>query len=275
MTAQAHGAGKMRHVISIGGGLSSTMELPERVIAQHGRDCVDLVMCRLPNEDPDVWRLVEAVEQRLDVEVQMIGLNLTPWDIFFQSRMLGNSRIDPCSRRLKREQLLLHMTANYDPADTVMHVGITYGEIDRMLAIAANWNKNGWKIDAPLADDKSITRESLMAKSLALFQFIPRLYLMGMSHNNCGGACIKAGQAQWARLLWFLPDVYDWWEVNEAKFRETIGEYTILSEGRVKRPMTLREFRLKMQARWRDMLPGFDPFDGLEETPACVSCEAA
>lgn len=264
----------MRHIISVGGGLASTMELPERVIQEYGRDNVELVMCKLPNEDEDVWRLVESVEKMLGVSVKMIGLNLTPLDIFFQVRMLGNSRVDPCSRMLKREIMADWMSANCDPANTVLHVGVTYDEVDRMLAIARNWKQAGWNVDAPLSRDSSITRDWLMAKSLRLFGFIPRLYMMGMSHNNCGGACIKAGHAQWARLLWHLPDVYEWWETGENKFRDNIGEFTILSEGRIKRPLTLTAFRERMLTRWANMLPGLDPFDGLLETPPCVYCEA-
>lgn len=125
----------MKHVISVGGGLSSTMELPERVIAEYGTQNVDLLMCRLPNEDPDVWRLVAAVEAQLQVEVKMIGLNLTPIDIFFQTKMLGNSRADPCSRILKREFLAGYMNDNYSRSDTVMHIGITHTEIDRIWAM--------------------------------------------------------------------------------------------------------------------------------------------
>lgn len=267
----------MRHVISVGGGLSSTMELPERVIERYGRKSVDLVMCKLPNEDPDVWRLVEAVEDQHRVKVQMIGLNLTPFDVFFKERMLGNSRIDPCSRILKREQMLAHMITAYDPSDTVLHVGITLPEIDRLLAISANWSRKGWTVEAMLGDDPTITRDYLMGKCETTFGFIPRLYRMGMSHNNCGGACVKAGMAQWARLLWYLPDVYDWWETNEQRFWSEVGYFTILTEviKGVKHPLSLHDFRLRMQRRWAAMLPGFDPFDGLEETPACVHCEAA
>lgn len=265
----------MRHVISIGGGLASTMELPERVIAQFGRDNTDLLMCRLPNEDPDVWKLVASVERALGVEVKMIGLELTPIDIFFQERILGNSMVDPCSRILKREYLAQYMDEHYDRKDTILHVGITHEEIDRMLAITKNWTKQGWKVDAPLSHDETVTRKWLMDKCLNKFGFVPRLYLMGMSHNNCGGACIKAGHAQWARLLWYLPEVYGWWEAEENEFRRTIGEYTILSEGRIKRPLTLTELRLRLQNRWANMLPGIDPFEGLQETPPCVYCEAA
>ena len=40
-------------------------------------------------------------------------------------------------------------------------------------------------------------------------------------------------------------------------------------------PLTLRAFRERMEAKWRGLLPGFDPFDGLDDTPGCKFCEAA
>lgn len=270
-----------RWVVSVGGGLSSTVELPLRMIAEHGRDRVDLVMCRLPNEDPDVWRLVEAVENLTGIRVKMIGLNLSPWDVFLQTRYIGNTRIDPCSRILKREQMAQHMKANYDPRFTTLGVGITYHEIDRMAAVRKNWTAQGWKVEAPLATDVMLTRENMMGHCRALFDFVPRLYLMNFSHNNCGGGCVKAGKAQWARLLWYLPDVYEWWERQERIFIVRVGYHTILRDEKSKggirssEPVSLQEFRERMQSKWANMLPGVDPFEGLEETPACVFCEAA
>lgn len=268
----------MTHVISIGGGLSSTMALPRKVIEQYGRENVTCVMARLPNEDPDVWRLVAAVEQDLGLKVEMIGLELTPWDIFFKVGMMGSSRVDPCSRVLKREVLAKYMKENYDPANTVLHVGITYHEIDRMGAIRRNWSKSGWQVEAPLSDDITVTRGSLMAECRTRYGFVPRLYEMQFSHNNCGGACIKAGHKEWARLLWWLPDTYEWWETNETKFRkEKPTTATILRDriGGQSYTLSLTKFRQRMESRWQWLLPGIDPFDGLDPTPACAFCEAA
>lgn len=273
-----------KYVISVGGGLSSTVELPLATIARYGRENVDMVMCSLPNEDPDVWRLVASIENLTGLKVKMIGDNLTPWDVFHRENFIGNSRIDPCSRILKRETMARYMRENYHPAHTTLMVGITYHEIDRMAAIRRNWTAQGWTVDAPL-NDKRYTREYMMSHCRELFGFVPRLYQMDMSHNNCGGGCVKAGKAQWARLLWYLPDVYAWWEHHEWRFNVAMRlrnpavqrTYSILRDelktGTV--PVTLRQFRRRMRCRWANLLPGFDPFEGLEETPPCVWCEAA
>lgn len=268
----------MKHIISVGGGLSSTMELPRRVLAVADKADCRFVMARLPNEDPDVWRLCDAVSADLGITIEYIGLNRDPWAIFHEEGMIGNSRVDPCSRRLKREVLAAWMAEHCDPADTTLYLGITAGEIERMIAIRANWTRAGWRVAAPLADDLTITREYLMDACQARYGFVPRLYLMGFSHNNCGGACVKAGQAEWARLLWYLPDVYAWWEAQETAFRAATGKAVAIlrdRRGGVTRPWPLAAFRAYMQRRWASMLPGLDPFEGLDSTPPCAWCEAA
>jgi hypothetical protein len=239
-------------------------------------------MARLPNEDPDVWRLCDAVERLYGISITYIGLNLTPWDIFYQEGMMGNSRVDPCSRRLKREVLKTWLEQNCDPADTLMHVGITEGEIERMIAIRANWTKQGWNVNAPL-ETFNVSRADQLQECELVFGFIPRLYRYGFTHNNCGGACVKAGLREWARLLWYIPDVYDWWEQNERQFREQTGkDVSILKDRRIgaNRVLTLEAFRERCQRWWRGCLPGF-PFEllprvkELDPTPGCVFCEAA
>jgi hypothetical protein len=266
------------HVVSVGGGLASTMVLPERVVARYGREHTVLVMAKLPNEDPDVWRLCDAVEAHLGLPIQYIGLGMTPWDIFFKERMMGSSRIDPCSRLLKRQVLDRWVKETYPNADVTCHVGITYHEVDRFIRFKAAFARQNMKAEALLADDPTLTREWLMAECERRYGFIPRLYRLGFSHNNCGGACVKAGHKEWARLLFHLPDVYAWWEENEQRFQEEIGTTaTILRDrrGGSQTWLSLRAFRERMEVRWAGMLPGVDPFEGLDETPACMFCTVA
>ncbi len=89
---------------------------------------------------------------------------------------------------------------------------------------------------------------------------------MDFSHNNCGGACIKAGKKEWVRLLWFLPDVYQEWESNEIKFRELHGDYTILTENRkgVKLNLSLTELRNRFEKHFTETNRTLDNFNKLE-----------
>lgn len=272
----------MEHIVSIGGGLTSTVFLPELMIERYGKEHVHLVMAKLPNEDPDVWRLCEAVEKAYGVSIAYIGLDKTPWDIFFQVRYLGNTRIDPCSRVLKREVLRDYLLHHFTPADASLSVGITWDESHRMNDIRARWGEIGYRVEAPLIEDFFLTRQEQVAECKRRFGFVPRLYLWNFSHNNCGGACVKAGKRDWARLLWYLPEVYMWWEVNEITFGEQVGPYTILRDERKDEthPLSLKAFRERCEEWWANCLPG-TPFELLPRvkeltgTPACIACEAA
>jgi hypothetical protein len=84
----------------------------------------------------------------------------------------------------------------------------------------------------------------------------PKLYAQGFAHANCGGACVRGGQGQWALLLEKNPARYREWEAEEHKTRVFLGkDVTILRDrrgGKV-RPMTLEEFRNRIQAKAIDV----------------------
>ena len=310
----------MKHVVSVGGGISSTWLLLDRVIAKYGKENVYPVICEVANEHPDVWRLCDAVEKKYDIKIERIHgivkklpkfkegavrnfwISVFPmaawyfllatipfiywmekaidiWDIFFYEGMMGNPFADLCSRMLKREMMAAWMDENFDRADTVLHVRITADEVDRMLAIHANWTRQGWKVEADLADDKAIDREELISRCEKEFGFVPLLYRMNFKHNNCGGFCIKAGKAQMARLLYYDRKTYLYHETMELLHQQTFNHgNTIMRDEWTRKgvrgadPLTLRNFRLRMEGQWKNLLPGFDPFDGLEDAPECVFC---
>lgn len=275
----------MKHVISIGGGISSTWLLVDRVITKYGKENVTAVICALANEHPDLWRLVEAVEKKYGITIQRIGLNNKTydiWDVFMFTGMMGNPFADPCSRMLKREVMAAYMKANHKPEETVLHVGITADEIDRMLAIRANWQRQGWTVEADLANEPQIDKLTLLAMCEKEFGFVPAPYRLGMSHNNCGGFCVKAGKGQMARLLWYDRKTFLYHETMELWHQQIFDHKNTIMRDEWSRagirgadPLTLRQFRERMEAKWRGLLPGFGPFDGLDETPGCKWCEAA
>lgn len=80
----------------------------------------------------------------------------------------------------------------------------------------------------------------------------PRLYAMGFHHNNCGGFCVKSGQAQFALLLRTMPERYKYHEDNEERLRKLVGwRHTILrvTEDGKTSSITLREFRERIQSQ--------------------------
>src|SRR3990167_6192992 len=109
-----------------------------------------------------------------------------------------------------------------------------------------------YKCFAPLIEPPFLSKNQIreMAKEAGLTE--PRLYAMGFPHNNCGGFCIKAGQAHFKLLLEKLPERYAEHEAEERAFRERENkDVAILRDrrGGSVRPLTLEEFRLRVEAK--------------------------
>ena len=67
---------------------------------------------------------------------------------------------------------------------------------------------------------------------------------------NCGGGCVRSGQAQWKLLLEKRPEVYAEWEAEEERSRTELGkDVAILRDrrGGTTKPMTLRDFRKRIE----------------------------
>lgn len=111
----------------------------------------------------------------------------------------------------------------------------------------------------------------------------PRLYALGLDHNNCGGGCVKAGQAHWSRLYHALPAAYRWWESKEQEIRAFLGkDVSILTDrsgGGIKKPLTLAAFRNRLAGDGQvDMFDtgGCGCFAGDDEqAPAIEAAKAA
>ena len=219
-----------------------------RVIGQHGTDGVELLFTDTKIEDADLYRFLADARSNLDVPLTIIQDGRTPWEVFRQNRFLGNTRVDLCSRILKREMADRWLERHCDPADTVVYVGIDWSERHRFDRLAVR--KLPWRYEAPLCDPPYYTKADLLdwAKREGLTP--PRLYALGFAHNNCGGGCVKAGVGHFAHLYRTLPDVYAEWEQNEESLRAELGDVSILrdrSNGGNAR-LTLRTLRERLDA---------------------------
>lgn len=93
---------------------------------------------------------------------------------------------------------------------------------------------------------------------------VPRLYKAGFEHNNCGGFCVRAGQAPMARLLHQHPDRYAFHEAEEQSLRDYLGKDVAVLNDRTQEgreaarrpdgtlpnrvPLTLTRFRERIEA---------------------------
>lgn len=68
--------------------------------------------------------------------------------------------------------------------------------------------------------------------------------------GNCGGTCVKAGQAQFHLLLKTIPEHYEEWERQELAMREYLGkDVSILRDrrGGTTKSLTLKAFRERLE----------------------------
>lgn len=241
----------MKHVVMFSGGLGS-WAAAKRVAAEHGTADMVLLFTDVRMEDKDLYRFLKEAAPNVGVPLTTIAEGRNPWHVFFDERLLGNSLKDPCSKILKRQMADDWLTANCDPAETIVYVGIDWSEEHRYTRLRDRRAADGWVYLAPLCQapylDKTDVAKWLKAEGIKA----PRLYEMGFAHNNCGGFCIKAGQGHFANLLRTLPTVYAKHEGMEQAIRTYLGKDVSVMTDRSgdgkKKPMTLKDFRIRIES---------------------------
>jgi hypothetical protein len=239
----------VKHVVMFSGGITS-WAAARRVTAAHGKKDVTLLFTDTLIEDEDCYRFLDEAAANIGLPIVKLAEGRDVWQVFHDERFLGNSRIDPCSRILKREMADRYMKQNFDPADTVRYVGIDWTEAHRYERLKVRLAP--WKVEAPLCEPPFLTKQDCIAWATAEGLEPPRLYSMGFSHNNCGGFCIKAGQGHFALLYKRMPERYAYHEQKEQEMREYLGrDISILSEERngEKHTLTLQALRERIEKR--------------------------
>jgi hypothetical protein len=161
----------------------------------------------------------------------------SPWEVFRAERFIGNSRIDPCSKLLKRVLLDRWVKANCTP-DATHHFGLDWSEPARVTRFVAAMQP--LRVECPMMEAPRFTKAELASDALRLGVAPPRLYAWGFPHGNCGGFCIKAGQAGAKRLLDTRRDYFLYNEQEESGLREHLGkDVSILRDRRGGKPRTL------------------------------------
>lgn len=264
----------IHHVVMYSGGLGSwaTAVLVLQDIAEDG-DRVTLLFADVKGastsphvgEDEDTYRFIRETaadfighSSDLTVELITVADGRDIWQVFKDDRFLGNSRLANCSKYLKQKPARDWLEANTDPDTSVVYVGIDWTEAHRIPAIVRGYQP--WRAVAPLTEPPYYTREQLEGWLRDIGIELPRLYRAGFPHNNCGGGCVRAGQAQFALLLREHPERFRYWEDSEQELRDHLDADVSILRDRTNgqsRPMTLREFREGIEAQTQL----FDPND--------------
>jgi len=229
----------------------------KRVVERHGTEGVVLLFADTKMEDEDLYRFIDEAAANLGVPLVKIADGRTPWELFFQGRVIGNGKVDPCSSKLKRDLMDKWRKAHCTPEETTIYIGIDWHEIHRLHN--AQKRCAPWRYEAPMCEPPYLTKVEMLESLKAEGIEPPKLYKLGFPHNNCGGFCVKAGQGQFALLLRTMPERYRWHEEQEERVRQEqiahgVKPSTVLyhrrgvkGKGRIR--VTMREFREQMERR--------------------------
>jgi len=254
----------VKHVVMFSGGIGS-WATAKRVSKQHGTDNMVLLFSDVkgenpdPNvgEDPDTYRFIEEAAKNIGAELVIVKDGRDIWQVFADKRFLGNSRLASCSHELKQKPARKWLDENCDPESTIVYVGIDWTETHRVPSIVRNYQP--YTALAPLTEPPYLDKSEMIAWAESEGLKSPRLYELGFSHNNCGGGCVRAGQAQFKKLFTVMPDRFAVWEQNEQKMRDLLGDVSILTEvvKGEKQRLTLTTLRERVE----NQQPLFDELD--------------
>ena len=239
---------RQQHIVQYSGGIGS-WAAAMRVAERHGVQDLTLLVADSHAEHPDLWRFVRQSCECLGVAPVIVADGRDPWQVFLDERFLGNSRLAPCSAALKQNPCRRWVEANAvpDPERTILYVGFDDSERRRIAGAVSGWAP--WRVEFPMCEEPYLTKEQMLAWCRTTGVEPPALYAWA-DHNNCAGACVRAGQRHWAKVLIHAPQTYAMAERREEEVRLHLGkDVAILRErrGGVSRPLTLTTFRHRLQ----------------------------
>lgn len=253
----------MKHIVMFSGGIGS-WGAAKMVAQKYGTENLYLLFTDVKGkaesphigEDEDTYRFLEDAVANIGGKYIYLNEGRDIWEVFKDNRFLGNSRLAKCSHSLKQKPARAWLDANCDPATDFVYLGIDWTETHRLPAIERNYKP--FTAIAPLAIPHYLSEDGdAYWEKDALIKWAqeeglkpPRLYSLGFSHNNCGGGCVRAGQAQFKKLLDVMPERFGVWEAKEEEMRVFLDRnVAILNEVKngIKSPLPLRELRRRVE----------------------------
>jgi hypothetical protein len=239
----------VKRVVQTSGGTGS-WATARRIADQYGTDDLVLLFADTLAEDEDLYRFLNEAAADIGVPVTRVCDGRTPEQVDVDRRWLSNSRIAQCSLELKIKPCRAWLKANCDPADTVLYVGIDWSESERVPGIIKGWAP--WVVEMPLTEPPYVDKFQIDLDLVRRGIKPPRLTAqLGFPHNNCGGACVRGGQAQWVKLYRTFPDRYAAKEAHERQMRTELGsDVAILRDrtGGASKPLPLTVLRQRIEA---------------------------
>jgi 3'-phosphoadenosine 5'-phosphosulfate sulfotransferase (PAPS reductase)/FAD synthetase len=232
------------HVVSVSSGTASAF-VWHLAIEEHGVENVVGLFADVNGEDADNYRFLAEVQAKLGGRlVTLDNDGRTIWDSMREQRFLANTRVDTCSKFLKREPLLAWSQENA-PGATV-YLGYDWTEANkRMARPVSEYETAGFIVRCPMVE-LLLDKADAIAWCWSVGIAPPALTREGYPHANCRGGCVKSGAKQFKRLLRERPADFAWWEEGERGMREFLGaDVSILRDrrGGTTKPLTLERLR--------------------------------
>lgn len=229
-----------------------------RIVDEHGAENVVCLFTDVKGssanphigEDEDTYRFIDDAMADLQCEYVRVADGRDIWQVFKDEKFLGSSRQASCSKLLKVKQAHKWLADNTDPADSTVVLGIDWTEEHRKPAVIRSYDPR--PVLFPMCEPPFLTKDQMIEWGRSRGIEPPRLYAMGFAHNNCGGGCVRAGQAQFAHLLRIMPERFLVWESMEQEVVEHTGRYaTILRESvrGERRPLPLSVLRERVESQ--------------------------
>lgn len=233
----------MKHIVLLSGGAGS-WAAGKRVAERYGTNDLILLFTDTKFEDEDTYRYLRESAANIGGELVMAADGRDIWEVFIDEKFMGNSRVDVCSKNLKRLVGDRWIRQRYKPDECIMYVGIDFTEEHRYTTLRER--KLPYVYEAPLLWEPLLTKAEVFKWSVAEGLKQQRLYDLGMPHANCGGGCVKAGQAHWKKLYEVWPERYKLWEEKEQEVYKKVPNakpFLKRQKNKVKIYMSLKEFR--------------------------------
>lgn len=241
----------MKHIVFFSSGIGS-WAAAKRVAAAHGTENLILLFADTGIEDADNYRFLHEAAANVGGQLVVVKSDRDA-DVFANwrsRRAIPNNRMPFCSFDMKHKPCRQWLKENASPAD-IFYVGIGWDEIHRLPKIEEGWKPN--RVAAPLTEPPYLDKAQMISQAIAEGLQPPRLYSLGFPHANCGGGCVRAGQAHWRHLLKVLPEVFARWEAEELAMQQELGRSDIAILKRIvdgkAQPYPLRDLRLEASAQ--------------------------
>lgn len=125
----------MKHIVMFSGGIGSWMAA-KKVKDEYGASDMILLFTDTLIEDEDLYRFILEAADNIGAPLVWIKDGRTPWQVFFDEGMMGNTRADHCSRILKRELADSWVKDRFSPEECRIYAGFDCLEVNRFDGMA-------------------------------------------------------------------------------------------------------------------------------------------